>query len=61
MSEDFTRERIYKLTDPETKESVELTRLPTGNYKITMNSDGELKPEIFSELIEDMKAIMDCD
>lgn len=60
MAEEFKRERIYKLTDPETGEVVELTRLPTGNYKITMNSDGELKPEIFEALIEDMKNILEC-
>ena len=60
MPEDFKRERVYKLTDPETGEIVELTRLPTGNFKIKMNTDGELKPEIFEALLEDMQNILDC-
>lgn len=60
MSEEFKRERVYKLSDPETGEEVTLSQLPTGNYKITMNTSGELKPEMFEALLEDMKNILDC-
>ena len=60
MAEEFKRERTYKLTDPDTGEVVELTRLPTGNFKIIMNSGGELKPDIFEALIEDMQNILEC-
>lgn len=60
MAEDFKRERLYRLTDEDTGEVIELTRLPNGNFKIKMNTGGEIKPEIFEALIEDMREILDC-
>ncbi len=55
MSEEIQRGRNYTLIDPISGAEVTISRLPTGNYKITMNTDGELSEDMWEALCTDMK------
>ena len=56
----FQHKRTFCLVDDETGEEVTITDSPNGNYILSINgSGGEIKPEIFEELISTMKAFLD--
>ncbi|MCP4987431.1 MAG: hypothetical protein GY928_15650 [Colwellia sp.] len=55
MSEEIQRSRTFELKDPVSGAEVKFSQLPTGNYKITMNTDGEFSEDMWEAMYIAMK------
>ena len=55
MSEEIQRKRTFELTDPTTGAVAKFSQLPTGNFKITTNTDGEFSEDMWEAMFTAMK------